>query len=158
MPKFVRLLALALLATVSVTVLTPSAAQAESDPPGVSCSQQTAQVTLSPTDATLYNLVGRLCLKPATPNGGGTVQLLVPGITYDHSYFNSSISPTTYSYVFAAAARGYSTFAIDRLGTGLSDHPAPNLLTTQSHVKTTVEVVAGYGGSLDVIIDDAEEE
>ena len=32
----------------------------------------------------------------------------------------------------------------------------PLLLTTQQHVKTTVEVVAGYGGSLDVIIDDAE--
>jgi hypothetical protein len=34
----------------------------------------------------------------------------------------------------------------------------PLLLTTQARVKTTVEVVAGYGGSLDVIIDDAEEE
>jgi hypothetical protein len=34
----------------------------------------------------------------------------------------------------------------------------PLLLTTQAHVKTTVEVVAGYGGSLDVILDDAEEE
>jgi hypothetical protein len=32
----------------------------------------------------------------------------------------------------------------------------PLLLTTQARVKTTVEVVAGYGGSLDVIIDDAE--
>jgi hypothetical protein len=33
----------------------------------------------------------------------------------------------------------------------------PLLLTTQAHVKTTVEVVAGYGGSLDVIVDDAEQ-
>jgi hypothetical protein len=32
----------------------------------------------------------------------------------------------------------------------------PLLLTTQAHVKRTVEVVAGYGGSLDTIIDDAE--
>jgi hypothetical protein len=29
------------------------------------------------------------------------------------------------------------------------------LLTTQEQVKQTVEVVAGYGGSLDTIIDDA---
>ena len=29
------------------------------------------------------------------------------------------------------------------------------LLTTQDQVKQTVEVVAGYGGSLDTIIDDA---
>jgi hypothetical protein len=34
----------------------------------------------------------------------------------------------------------------------------PLLLTTQSQVKQTVEVVAGYGESLDVIVDDAEEE
>ena len=31
----------------------------------------------------------------------------------------------------------------------------PHLLTTQEHVKTTVAVVADYGGSLDVILDDA---
>jgi hypothetical protein len=29
------------------------------------------------------------------------------------------------------------------------------LLTTKEQVKQTVEVVAGYGGSLDVIVDDA---
>jgi hypothetical protein len=34
----------------------------------------------------------------------------------------------------------------------------PLLLTTQDQVRQTVEVVANYGGSLDVIIDDAEEE
>jgi hypothetical protein len=34
----------------------------------------------------------------------------------------------------------------------------PLLLTTQEQVKTTVEVVAGYGGSLDVIVDDAPQE
>jgi hypothetical protein len=33
---------------------------------------------------------------------------------------------------------------------------APLLLTTQVQVQQTVEVVAGYGGSLDVILDDAE--
>jgi hypothetical protein len=34
----------------------------------------------------------------------------------------------------------------------------PLLLTTQAQVKQTVEVVATYGGSLDVIIDDESEE
>ena len=33
---------------------------------------------------------------------------------------------------------------------------APLLLTTQEQVAKTVEGVAGYGGSLDVIVDDAE--
>jgi hypothetical protein len=34
----------------------------------------------------------------------------------------------------------------------------PLLLTTQEQVRTTVEVVANYGGSLDVIVDDAPKE
>jgi hypothetical protein len=34
----------------------------------------------------------------------------------------------------------------------------PLLLTTQDQVRQTVEVVANYGGSLDVIVDDATEE
>jgi hypothetical protein len=42
---------------------------------------------------------------------------------------------------------------------GSSDLDAvPLLLATQAHVKQTVELVADYGGSLDVIVDDAEEE
>jgi hypothetical protein len=41
--------------------------------------------------------------------------------------------------------------------TGSRDLDAvPLLLTTQAHVKQTVEVVANYGGSLDVIVDDAD--
>jgi hypothetical protein len=34
----------------------------------------------------------------------------------------------------------------------------PLLLTTQDQVKQTVAGLAGYGGSLDVILDDAEEQ
>jgi hypothetical protein len=34
----------------------------------------------------------------------------------------------------------------------------PLLLTTQDQVRQTVEVVANYGGSLDVIVDDARKE
>jgi hypothetical protein len=33
--------------------------------------------------------------------------------------------------------------------------PIPLLLTTQSYIIKTVETVANYGGSLDVILDDA---
>ena len=44
-------------------------------------------------------------------------------------------------------------------GAGSKDLDAvPLLLTTQERVKQTVEVVANYGGSLDTIIDDAEED
>jgi hypothetical protein len=53
--------------------------------------------------------------------------------------------------------------SVDRIaaaaGAGSKDLDAvPLLLTTQERVKQTVEVVANYGGSLDTIIDDAEED
>jgi hypothetical protein len=52
-----------------------------------------------------------------------------------------------------------SVDAIARVaGAGSRDLDAvPLLLTTQSQVEQTVAGVAGYGGSLDVIIDDSEE-
>jgi pimeloyl-ACP methyl ester carboxylesterase len=139
MSTFARLLVSALLATVFGLVVAPAGAQA-GDPSWATCSQQTVPVTLSPTGPT-YNLVGRLCLRTDSVRGSRTVQLLVPGITYDQNYFNSSHSPNSYSYVYAATSRGYSTFAIDRLGTGLSDKPAPDQLTTQSHAYVVGQLV-----------------
>jgi hypothetical protein len=52
--------------------------------------------------------------------------------------------------------------SVDRIaaaaGAGSKDlDAAPLLLTTQEQVRQTVEVVANYGGSLDGIVDDAEE-
>jgi hypothetical protein len=52
--------------------------------------------------------------------------------------------------------------SVDRIATaaaaGSKDLDAvPLLLTTQQQVRDTVAGVAGYGGSLDVILDDAEE-
>ena len=57
-----------------------------------------------------------------------------------------SIVPSTRRIAAAASAGSKDLDAV------------PLLLTTQERVKQTVEVVAGYGGSLDVIVDDAEEE
>lgn len=50
-----------------------------------------------------------------------------------------------------------SVYAIrDAARRGSQDLDAvPLLLTTQDQVKQTVELVAAYGGSLDVIVDDA---
>jgi hypothetical protein len=47
--------------------------------------------------------------------------------------------------------------AIAVVGTAINKdlEPVYLLLTTQRHVIQTVEVVANYGGSLDVILDDA---
>lgn len=58
-----------------------------------------------------------------------------------------------------AAARGivpHVTAIRDAAAAGSKDLDAvPLLLTTQAQVKQTVETVANFGGSLDVILDDA---
>ena len=55
----------------------------------------------------------------------------------------NSIVPSVQRIALAAAAGSKDLDAV------------PLLLTTQQQVKQTVEVVAGYGGSLDTIVDDA---
>lgn len=140
MSTFARLLVSALLAAVFAIFVAPTGARA-ADPGWATCSQQTVPVTLSATNPTVYNVVGRLCLRTDSLRGSKTVQLLVAGITYDQNLFNPSHSPNSYSYVYAATSRGYSTFAIDRLGTGLSNKPAPDLLTTQSHAYVVGQIV-----------------
>lgn len=137
------IIAAALLAGAVVTVITPpGAAWAEgSDPTWATCSAQTVTVTVSATDPTPYHVAGRLCTTLDAQRGRKTVELFVSGISYDHNYFNPSLLPNTYSYVYAATSHGYSTFNIDRLGVGLSDHPPSAKLTLQSHAYVVGQIV-----------------
>lgn len=87
-------------------------------------------VTLSPTGTTTYSVAGQLCATGSLH--GKTMQLLVHGFTYDHRYWDWPNSPQ-YSYARTAAAAGYATLAIDRLGDGTSSHPVDgNTLTAES--------------------------
>jgi alpha-beta hydrolase superfamily lysophospholipase len=92
-------------------------------------------------------IAGTLCVPP----GATTVQLLVPGWTYNRFYWDVPYQPDTYSYVRAANRAGYATLAIDRLGTGASLHPPSATVTLQAHVRTVHEVVGALrDGSLGV--------
>jgi hypothetical protein len=143
----------ALLASAVITVVAPpTASWAEgTDPPWATCSTQTVTVTVWATDPTPYHVVGRLCTTLDSLRGRKTVELFVSGISYDHNYFNASYLPNSYSYVYAATSHGYSTFNIDRLGVGLSDHPPSAKLTLQSHAYVIAQIVkklhAGTVGS-----------
>ncbi|RMZ88865.1 hypothetical protein DV736_g3904, partial [Chaetothyriales sp. CBS 134916] len=68
-----------------------------------------------------YSIYAQLCF-PHSGINVNTVQFLIHGGGFDHSYWDFAPG---YSYVDAAAAQGYTTFAYDRLGSGLSDHPDP---------------------------------
>ena len=79
---------------------------------------------------------GTLC----TPPGARTVQVLVPGGTYNSGYWDYNI-PETHSYRRAMNAAGYATLAIDRLGTGHSSRPPGALLTTIGQANAVHQVI-----------------
>ncbi len=90
------------------------------------CQSVYVPVALGAGQPAQYSIYGQLCLPTSGP--GNAVQVLVPGATYSHVYWDFPYQPATYSYVRAMNAAGYSTFNIDRLGTGLSSHPDLSLV------------------------------
>lgn len=70
---------------------------------------------------------GTLCLPPS--GQASTVIVLVPGATYNHTYWDFPYEPQTYNFRQAMNEAGYATFVVDRLGTGLSSRPLSALVT-----------------------------
>ena len=79
-----------------------------------------------PTEITSsFDIFSKLCVPNNATllrDGITTVQFLTHGATLDINYWDIAEG---YSYVDAAAARGYATFSYDRLGVGKSEHPDP---------------------------------
>lgn len=98
--------------------------------PDARCAE--ARVPVSVAEIGEAEVYGELC----RPRDGGvaseTVQLLVPGSTYNHSYFDLPVRPSRYSYVTDALDAGFSTFNIDRLATGRSTLPDSSRYTLES--------------------------
>jgi alpha-beta hydrolase superfamily lysophospholipase len=98
----------------------PGAARASSLP-ALNCSAHALPVAIAdpgPADETMW---GQLCYRgPQEPR---TVQVLVPGATYNHLYWNFPYGDGYYSYVDGATAAGYATFDVDPIGQGNSSHP-----------------------------------
>jgi len=73
------------------------------------------------------------------PAGGArTVQVLLPGLTYDRRYWQV---PGENNYVEFMLEAGYAVLALDRLGTGLSSRPPARQVNTDSHVEAIHQVI-----------------
>jgi pimeloyl-ACP methyl ester carboxylesterase len=90
---------------------------------GATCGDYMFQVSLSAGQPKSYHLFGRLCHQGAVE--GKTLQVLVNGGTYDHTYWDFPYAPGKYSYVKWASDAGYVTLNLDRLGYGYSSHADP---------------------------------
>lgn len=108
-------------ALVLAGVVTGGAAGAAPRLGAVRCADHVVRVRVAENRPADQRMWGRLCHSGAHPSR--TVQLLVPGGTYGHAYWDLPYGGSRYSYARRAAAAGYTTFAVDRVGTGHSSHP-----------------------------------
>jgi pimeloyl-ACP methyl ester carboxylesterase len=82
---------------------------------------------------------GTLCLPP--DGNPRTIQVLVPGATYDHRYWDFGYQPERYNFRKAMNEAGYATFVVDRLGTGLSSRPLSTRLTAATQAAAVHQVI-----------------
>lgn len=135
-----RSLTAALVVTVPALSLTLVAIPA-SAAPGITCRSITASVALRPGNKRTSTVWGQLC-GPASKQPT-TVQLLLHGATYTHTYWDWSYQPGVYSYVRRIVPAGYATLAVDRIGHGHSSHPISALVDTNSNAYVTHQLVQG---------------
>ncbi|WP_218026760.1 alpha/beta hydrolase [Nocardia inohanensis] len=119
--------------TIAGMVAAPGPAVASAEP---DCRDIDIPVTVAGAAHTVY---GRLC----NPAGGpsAALQVLVHGATYDHFYWDLPGFDGRYSYVRRASEAGYSTLAIDRIGSGRSSRPPATEVTALSNAEVLHQVV-----------------
>jgi pimeloyl-ACP methyl ester carboxylesterase len=95
------------------------------------CSETYLPVSLAPGEPANYQVYGELCQDSTIKTS--TVQVLLSGNTYNHSYWDFAYQPEKYSYVQSVTQAGYATFNIDRIGLGKSSRPAADLVNVESN-------------------------
>ncbi|GAA1337080.1 alpha/beta hydrolase [Saccharothrix algeriensis] len=134
--------AVALLAASALTAASPVAA-------APSCRDVFAPVHVLGRPEVVH---GTLC----NPGGGAsTVQLLIPGATYNSTYWDYPVQGR--SFRAAQNAAGFATLAVDRLGTGGSSRPPAATLTGFAQAEAAHQVVRGlrsgaYGPSFRKVV------
>jgi len=97
------------------------------------------EVSLDGTSPPSYHVAGELCRPPG--DRGEVLQVLIHGSTCNRTYWNFPYRSRHYSYVYHANRAGFATLAIDRLGSGASDHPPAELVTVHATANSIHEIV-----------------
>jgi pimeloyl-ACP methyl ester carboxylesterase len=125
-----RVCAAVLTAVGASLTLTPMPAVASE----ATCQDLYVHVSILLTSQTMY---GRLC----APAGATKVEVLIPGGTYNSSYWDIGYTPETRSFRLAMNNTGVATLALDRLGTGHSSKPLSTLLTATAQADAVHQVI-----------------
>lgn len=136
-PRFLRWLIVCITLLLLPVLALPASASTAT--PATFCGQVQLPVALQPGQPASYQVVGWLCSRP--PLRGRTIQVLVAGATYSHLYWDFPVRPERYSYVRALTDAGYATLTIDRIGIGVSSHPAPEQIDVEANAFVLHQVV-----------------
>lgn len=85
----------------------------------------------------LGRMHGRLC----APSQADTVVVLIPGGTYNASYWDIAYTPELRSFRLAMNQAGVATLAVDRMGTGSSSQPLSALLSATAQANAVHQVI-----------------
>lgn len=133
------------LAAVSAAIVTTLGALLAADPAaqamphhaaGVCVRHDTTAALTTDPGATRYRIAGWLCT-PRQPTR--TVQLLLSGYTYSHTYWTTP-EPRN-DWATAATASGQAVYMIDRIGVGASDRAPGDQITADSEATVTHQIV-----------------
>ncbi|WP_394832588.1 alpha/beta hydrolase [Pendulispora rubella] len=103
------------------------------------CERVIFDVKLQPDATEPHRMVGSLCARgPVAPR---TLQVLVHGATYTKEYWDFPYAHPRYSYVAAQTAAGFATLALDGLGTGESDRPPAERVTTAANAYAVHQII-----------------
>jgi pimeloyl-ACP methyl ester carboxylesterase len=125
-----RLRFCAALILVAATLFAPAPASAAT----VTCENTNIPVTVALLPQTMH---GRLC----APAGASTLVVLIPGGTYNASYWDIGYTPEIRSFRLAMNQAGIATLALDRLGTGDSSKPLSALLSASAQATAAHQVI-----------------
>lgn len=129
------------LCALTLALLVPSGAEAQGS---LRCQELTFPVTLSPSDATVYDVFGILCSRGGVQNK--TFQITLHGSTYSRLYWDWPFQPAIYSYMRYATTAGYAVLNLDRIGIGRSDRPPAAELTIESNAYVVHQIVQALRG------------
>jgi pimeloyl-ACP methyl ester carboxylesterase len=94
-----------------------------------------------------YAIYGQLCIPPS--GARRTIQVLVHGGTYGHTYWRFPGFHRKYQYSRVMNRAGYATLAIDLLGVGRSSHPPSEQVTIKAEAYAVhVAIQAARQGGL----------
>ncbi|MGW1003560.1 alpha/beta hydrolase [Streptomyces sp. NPDC002520] len=99
------------------------------------CQEYSVPVVMAGQDLVM---AGELC----TPSQDtSTVMVLVPGASYDSTYWNFPYDPEVYNFRQATNKAGRATFTVDRIGTGRSSKPLSTTVTATDQGTAVHQVI-----------------